>query len=141
MCLGGRELAIRHTGPTGKPFETVFLHLSRILVAKGQEVVQGQVVARSGGSSNCDENGVRPHLHFHLWSGKGSRDSHTIPFERLVLRRHFTTEEGGQIVVRGPFEDFHEYDAKGDFGDLDNRSVAGEWFGSNNSRIEASNPP
>ena len=62
--LGGRELAIRHTGPTGKPFESVFLHLSQILVAKGQEVVQGQVIAKSQGiifvTSRSEKGGTRP---------------------------------------------------------------------------------
>lgn len=41
--LGGRELAIRHTGPTGKPFETVFLHLKEILVDEGQVDGDGMV--------------------------------------------------------------------------------------------------
>jgi len=62
---GGKELAIEHTGPTGKKFVTVYLHLSEILVAQGSSVTQGQVVAKSGDTGNV----TGPHLHFHMWNG------------------------------------------------------------------------
>lgn len=83
--LGGRELAIKHIGSDGEEFVTVYLHLKEIITKKGK-VKQGQVIAKSGSSSNGD-GGTRPHLHFHIWKGQGRYDSHTQPFERLILKR------------------------------------------------------
>jgi murein DD-endopeptidase MepM/ murein hydrolase activator NlpD len=113
---GGKELAIEHTGPTGKTYTTVYLHLSQILVEKNQEVKQGQIIAKSGDTGNV----TGPHLHFHLWSGEGRCDLHTMPIERLLLK--------------GPNDDnFREYNAKK--GDLDNSKVEGKLFESDNIPI------
>jgi len=113
---GGKELAINHTGPTGKNFTTVYLHLSEIYVKKGAYVKQGAVIAKSGATGYV--NG--PHLHFHIWNSSrgGSYDSHTIPIERLVLK---------QVGVDS---DFREYDSRK--GDLNDSKVAGKDFESNN---------
>jgi len=62
-----------------------------------------------------------PHLHFHLWSGIGSYDSHTIPIERLLLK---------QVGVDS---DFREYDARK--GELDDVVVANKYFLSNNAEL------
>lgn len=117
---GGKELAIEHTGPTGKKFVTVYLHLSSILVGVGRLVYQGQVVAKSGDTGYV----TGPHLHFHMWRPRGSEpewayDSHTMPIERLVLK---------QVNVDG---DFREYDARK--GELDDSIIAGKLFESNNT--------
>jgi murein DD-endopeptidase MepM/ murein hydrolase activator NlpD len=110
---GGKELAIEHTGPTGKKYTTVYLHLSQISVQLNQEVKQGQIIAKSGDTGNV----TGPHLHFHLWSGTGRYDLHTMPIERLLLK--------------GPNDDnFREYNAKK--GDLDNSKVEGKLFESDN---------
>ena len=61
-------MAIEHTGPTGRRFVTVYLHLNGILVKEGDSVKQGQVVARSGATGIV----TGPHLHFHIWRPKGS---------------------------------------------------------------------
>ena len=116
---GGKELAIEHTGPTGKKFVTVYLHLNDILVKEGDSVKQGHVVARSGATGIV----TGPHLHFHIWRPKGSEpewayDSHTMPIERLVLK---------QIGVDS---EFREYDARK--GELDDEKVSGKLFASNN---------
>ncbi|MCK4735436.1 MAG: Ig-like domain-containing protein, partial [Methanophagales archaeon] len=120
--LGGKELAIEHTGPTGKKFVTVYLHLSDIFVKDGEVVSQGQVIANSGATGEV----TGPHLHFHMWKPKGSEpewayDSHTMPIERLVLK---------QVGVDS---DFREYDARK--GDLNDSKVAGKFFKSNNVPI------
>jgi murein DD-endopeptidase MepM/ murein hydrolase activator NlpD len=107
---GGKELAIEHTGSTGKKFTTVYLHLSEILVNKGEVVKQGQVIAKSGDTGDV----TGPHLHFHIWSGIGSYDSHTIPIERLLMR---------QVGVD---TNFREYDARK--GELDDDKIAGKLF-------------
>ena len=111
---GGKEIAIEHIGTTGKKFVTVYLHLSEILVGVGDPVVQGQVIAKSGDTGNV----TGPHLHFHLWNGTGSYDSHTMPIERLVMKQS------------GVDTDFREYDAR--IGELDNDKIADKLFESNN---------
>ncbi len=116
---GGKELAINHTGPTGKNFTTVYLHLSKILVKKGSYVKQGQAVAKSGATGTV----TGPHLHFHIWNSSRGRsyDSHTIPIERLVLK---------QVGVES---EFREYDARK--GDLNDSKVAWKFFESDNIPI------
>jgi len=115
---GGKELAIEHTGQTGKKFVTVYLHLSDILVEEGDFIKQGQIVAKSGDTGDV----TGPHLHFHMWSGVGSYDSHTIPIERLILK---------QVGVDS---NFREYDARK--GELDDDQIAGKYFNSNNGLVE-----
>lgn len=113
---GGRELGLEVTGPTGNKFEIIFLHLSEFAVQAGNIVRQGDLIAKSGTSANGSNTGASPHLHFHMWSGSGSRDSHTMPIERLVL---------------GDSSGFREYNARN--GDLDNTRVGGKTFDSNNN--------
>lgn len=124
---GGKELAIEHTGPTGKKFTTVYLHLSEILVKSGP-VTQGQVVAKSGQSGEWMGQPVKPHLHFHMWSGELPlpRDAHTIPIEQLIMK---------QIGID---PDFREYDARN--GDLDDEKIAEHYFESNNIPLENQKP-
>ena len=55
---GGREVKIRHA----MGYETFYLHLSRILVHRGQRVHQGQVIALSGRSGLA----TGPHLDFRI---------------------------------------------------------------------------
>lgn len=55
---GGREVKIRHA----RGYETFYLHLSRILVHRGQRVHQGQVIALSGRSGLA----TGPHLDFRI---------------------------------------------------------------------------
>jgi murein DD-endopeptidase MepM/ murein hydrolase activator NlpD len=55
---GGREVKIRHA----MGYETFYLHLSRILVRRGQRVHQGQTIARSGRSGLA----TGPHLDFRI---------------------------------------------------------------------------
>jgi murein DD-endopeptidase MepM/ murein hydrolase activator NlpD len=112
---GGKEVAIEHTGPTGGKFTTVYCHLSDIIVEESDPVVQGQVVAKSGSTGTV----TGPHLHFHMWSGTGSYDSHTMPIERLVMK---------QVGVD---PGFREYDAR--VCDLEDIQVANKFFESNNS--------
>ena len=118
---GGIEMALDHIGPTGQKFTTVYLHLSQI-IAKSGSVKQGQVIAKSGATGN-----VPAHLHFHLWNRTGSRDSHTLSIERLVLKEV------------GEGNDFREFDARK--GELDDSVVAGKFFVSSNNINPPSAPP
>lgn len=56
---GGRMVIINHGG--GNTTES--LHLSRVLVAVGDKVKQGQVIGKSGGSGFGKEDGYGAHLH------------------------------------------------------------------------------
>jgi hypothetical protein len=101
----------------------VYLHLSKILVTLNQTVAGGQIVAESGNSSDGDGN-IGCHLHFHVWSGEGSRDSHTQAIEHLILKRV------------GVDQTFREYNSRD--GDLDDNRVAGQLFESDNGFIGTS---
>jgi murein DD-endopeptidase MepM/ murein hydrolase activator NlpD len=55
---GGREVKIRHS----MGYETFYLHLSRIMVHRGERVHQGQIIALSGRSGLA----TGPHLDFRI---------------------------------------------------------------------------
>ncbi|MBK6750560.1 MAG: M23 family metallopeptidase [Acidobacteria bacterium] len=117
----GRELGLEVTGGGGQKFTIVFLHLSKILVDAGN-VVQGQPIAKSGASGGGVESGFPAHLHFHMWSGTRSLDSHTRAMERLVLGTNST--------------DFREYN--GSNGELNHSAIGGRYWFSNNVRVTSS---
>jgi murein DD-endopeptidase MepM/ murein hydrolase activator NlpD len=114
--LGGRQMAVTHTGSDGNQYTTVYMHLSKILVYGGA-VTQGQPIATSGASSGGSESGTAPHLHFHMWSGSGSRDSHTMPSAVILLKRS------------GVDAAYRQYDERN--GDLDDAVIRGAMFESN----------
>lgn len=58
----GNLIRIRHSDYEGKALETYYAHLSRICVANGQTVSEGQVIGYSGGSGNSQG----AHLHFEV---------------------------------------------------------------------------
>ena len=66
---------ILHAAPNGERLSSVYVHLSRIDVQRGQRVRAGQQIALSG-NTGCSTG---PHLHFHVWrltntnSGKRTR--------------------------------------------------------------------
>jgi murein DD-endopeptidase MepM/ murein hydrolase activator NlpD len=126
---GGRQLRVRVTGLNNKTYVLVFMHLSAIKPAfttPGAPVRMGDVIAVSGGSGNGIENAWSPHLHFHIWSGTGTPDSHTIGIQRLRMK--------------GPTDaTYREYESKGDGVDdgtratLEDWAVAGKTFASDNA--------
>ncbi|MDM9380173.1 peptidoglycan DD-metalloendopeptidase family protein [Chlorogloeopsis sp. ULAP01] len=59
----GKAIAIKHSD--GKV--TVYGHNSRLLVSKGKQVTQGQIIAAMGSSGNS----TAPHLHFEIHSHGG----------------------------------------------------------------------
>ena len=69
---GGKTVQVRHP----KGFETFYLHLSSILVKNGEQVRQGQVIARSGKTGLA----TGPHLDFRV-----SRNGRLMNFLRLKL--------------------------------------------------------
>jgi murein DD-endopeptidase MepM/ murein hydrolase activator NlpD len=66
-------------------FNADYLHLSRIDVAVGQTVTQGQVIGLSGGSGLGSETGYGPHLHLSIRrGGTPTTGVGNIDFETLV---------------------------------------------------------
>ena len=62
-----------------------YLHLSRIDVAVGQEVKQGQIIGLSGASGLGKEDGYGPHLHLSIRrGGTPTMSIGNIDFETLV---------------------------------------------------------
>ncbi len=55
---GGKEVHLRHANG----YETYYMHLSRILVHRGQHVRQGQIIARTGATGLA----TGPHLDFRI---------------------------------------------------------------------------
>lgn len=58
----GNLIRIRHSDYRGKMLETYYAHLSRICVASGQTVTEGQLIGYSGETGKCDG----AHLHFEV---------------------------------------------------------------------------
>ena len=58
----GNLIRIRHSDYRGKALETYYAHLSRLCVASGQTVTEGQLIGYSGETGNCSG----PHLHFEV---------------------------------------------------------------------------
>ena len=64
----GNCINIRHMGSDGKEFYSFYAHLSRIDVAQGQTVSQGQVIGLQGGAKTDPGHGssTGSHLHFEI---------------------------------------------------------------------------
>lgn len=58
----GNLVRIRHSDYRGKALETYYAHLSRICVASGQTVTEGQLIGYSGETGYCEG----AHLHFEV---------------------------------------------------------------------------
>ena len=58
----GNLIRIRHSDYRGKMLETYYAHLSRLCVANGQTVTEGQLIGYSGETGNC----AGAHLHFEV---------------------------------------------------------------------------
>lgn len=79
-----------------------FLHLSQLLVAKGDKVKQGQVIAKSGGSGLGKENGYPEHLHFSIRKGgKHLQGAGNLDFEKLLETKPTTKAKTFTPLKRG----------------------------------------
>jgi murein DD-endopeptidase len=80
---GGKKLMLDH----GDGLATSYAHLGRVLVAPGQVVARGELVALSGASGInfttsllCDP----PHLHFNVWLNGEAVDPFAMPGEQSL---------------------------------------------------------
>ncbi len=77
----GNVIVLQHAQDTGKgPWRSLYAHLSRIDVALGQPVAQGQQLGISGGGANDPGHGDSSgrHLHFQIMDGGGMNSANTI---------------------------------------------------------------
>jgi murein DD-endopeptidase MepM/ murein hydrolase activator NlpD len=87
----------------GNGYKADYLHLSRIDVAKGQKVTQGQVLGLSGGSGKGSERGYGPHLHFAIRiGGKHVNGKGNFDYEAFLSggEKPATISSGGRGTVK-----------------------------------------
>ncbi|VEG70973.1 metalloprotease [[Pasteurella] aerogenes] len=86
----GRYLMIRH----GREYQTVYMHLSKILVKAGQSVKRGERIALSGNTGRS----TGPHLHyeFHI----NSRPVNPLTVKLPGTSSEMSTAERKQFLVR-----------------------------------------
>ena len=59
----GNMVKLRHADYRGGRLETLYAHLSKLCVAQGETVYEGQLIGYSGDTGNC----YGAHLHFELY--------------------------------------------------------------------------
>ena len=72
----GKYVEIRHLGE----LISIYAHLSKIGVRKGERVYQGQIIGEVGKSGNARHPKIKPHLHFEIRKGGIPQD----PKEYLI---------------------------------------------------------
>jgi len=80
----GNYIVIKH----GRKYTSRFLHLSKILVRKGQRVEMGQLIARSGNTGRS----TGPHLHyeFHVYNKPVDPMKVNLPLSKEVSKKEKT---------------------------------------------------
>ena len=73
----GNYVEIKHWGG----LITIYSHLSKILVKKGERVLQGQIVGQIGKTGNAQHPKIKPHLHFEIRKNRKAIDP--APFFEL----------------------------------------------------------
>lgn len=63
FCKGfGKYVKIRHS----KDLETVYAHLQKVFVRRGQNLKQAQIIGLVGKTGNASHRRILPHLHFEV---------------------------------------------------------------------------
>lgn len=94
MRANGYCLEIDH--PSQK-IKTRYLHLSRVLVKRGQYVKQGEIIAESGNTGRS----FAPHLHYEV----RSRDNKNTVYNPFDFKYHKTYHRNLSDQARGEFEE------------------------------------
>jgi hypothetical protein len=82
----GNVVVIKHDSPADAPY-SLYAHLSRAVVSKGQHVAVGQKIAETGttgGLKGETSRTVPPHLHFEMLKGWPPTDSVRINPTKLI---------------------------------------------------------
>lgn len=90
----GQSITIAHTDSDGNEIYTFYAHLSEIDVNVGDEVIEGQVIGKTGVSGNAKNlKGKNQHLHFELRTQKenaigltGNKDPNEIVDTKFYSR-------------------------------------------------------
>ena len=96
----GNMLKLRHADYRGGRLETLYAHLSKLCVAQGQQVQEGQLIGYSGDTGNC----YGAHLHFEVrW--KGSRTNPLNWLDADFTTASVAVKLGSYSSVTAPAQD------------------------------------
>lgn len=96
----GNMLKLRHADYRGGRLETLYAHLSKLCVAQGQQVQEGQLIGYSGDTGNC----YGAYLHFEVrW--KGSRTNPLNWLDADFTTASVSVKLGSYSSVTAPAQD------------------------------------
>ena len=96
----GNMLKLRHVDYRGGRLETLYAHLSKLCVAQGETVYEGQLIGYSGDTGNC----YGAHLHFEVrW--KGSRTNPLNWLDADFSTASIAVKLGSYSSVTAPTQD------------------------------------
>ena len=96
----GNMLKLRHADYRGGRLETLYAHLSKLCVAQGEQVKEGQLIGYSGDTGNC----YGAHLHFEVrW--KGSRTNPLNWLDADFSTASIAVKLGSYSSVTAPTQD------------------------------------
>ena len=96
----GNMLKLRHADYRGGRLETLYAHLSKLCVAQGETVYEGQLIGYSGDTGNC----YGAHLHFEVrW--KGSRTNPLNWLDADFSTASIAVKLGSYSSVTAPTQD------------------------------------
>ena len=96
----GNMIKLRHADYRGGRLETLYAHLSKLCVAQGEQVKEGQLIGYSGDTGNC----YGAHLHFEVrW--KGSRTNPLNWLDADFSTASIAVKLGSYSSVTAPTQD------------------------------------
>ena len=96
----GNMIKLRHADYRGGRLETLYAHLSKLCVAQGETVYEGQLIGYSGDTGNC----YGAHLHFEVrW--KGSRTNPLNWLDADFTTASVAVKLGSYSSVTAPAQD------------------------------------
>ena len=96
----GNMIKLRHADYRGGRLETLYAHLSKLCVAQGETVYEGQLIGYSGDTGNC----YGAHLHFEVrW--KGSRTNPLNWLDADFSTASIAVKLGSYSSVTAPTQD------------------------------------
>lgn len=97
----GNGVRIKHADYAGKSLQTRYAHLSKLCVAVGDTVAEGQLIGYSGNTGNS----TGPHLHFEvIWGGIRRNPLVWLDADFSTVAASVYTYGAGQAPVQRPEE-------------------------------------